>query len=91
MDRDRASLVHLPETYAGARIMEHAGDFVRDPLPAAGLDGILLASALHFVRDQPAIIRKAAASLKPDGRFLLVGQVRCRSRDRLGAVGEAVP
>lgn len=72
MDRDRSALAQVPSSFGGTRMIKFEGDFVRDPLPASELDGILLANALHFAKDQPAFIRKAAACLKPGGRFLLV-------------------
>ena len=72
MDRDARALGQVPEEHGTRRITKHTGDFVTEALPATDLDGILLANALHFVRDQPGFIRRAAASLKPTGAFLLV-------------------
>jgi SAM-dependent methyltransferase len=49
----------------------HAGDFTRRmPLPA--LDGIVMANALHFVRDQPAAVALAASYLRPGGRLVVI-------------------
>lgn len=47
-------------------------DFVRDELPFAHLDGILLANSLHYVQAQLAFIQKAQRYLKPRHRFLIV-------------------
>jgi trans-aconitate methyltransferase len=47
-------------------------DFVTQPLPFPGLDGLLLANSLHFVEDKPACIAKLSQSLLPQGRLLLV-------------------
>ena len=35
------------------------------------LDGALLANSLHFIRDQPAVLRAVAARLKPGGRLVV--------------------
>lgn len=72
MDRDAMALKQVPEMHGTTRITKHAGDFVTGSFPYKDLDGILLANALHFVRDQSEFIRRAGASLKPAGVFLLV-------------------
>ena len=46
-------------------------DFTK-PLPLPPLDGLLLANALHFVRDQSALLTQVAAYLRPTGRLLVV-------------------
>jgi len=72
MDRDATALKLVPEMHGTTRITKHHGDFVTDALPATDLDGILLANALHFVRDQPDFIRSVRGSLEPAGALLLV-------------------
>ena len=72
MDRDASALKQVPEMHGTTRITKHTGDFVSEPLPVSDLDGILLANALHFVRDQSDFIRRISAYLKPSGTFLLV-------------------
>lgn len=72
MDRDAAALKEVPEQFGGARIVKHLGDFVHDAIPAMELEGILLANALHFVREQTGLISKLAEQLNPTGVFLLV-------------------
>ena len=71
MDRDAKALKQVPEQFGTTRITKQVGDFVTEALPA-NFDGILLANALHFVRDQPDFIRRASDFLKPTGAFLLV-------------------
>jgi hypothetical protein len=41
-------------------------------LGAPGLDGVLLANALHYVRDAAAMLARVAAMLRPGGRVVLI-------------------
>ncbi|MBK8498046.1 MAG: methyltransferase domain-containing protein [Flavobacteriales bacterium] len=72
VDRDASALDQMPEQHGRTRITKHLGDFTTGPLPVRDLDGILLANALHFVRDQSDFIRRVSESLKSTGTFLLV-------------------
>ncbi|HEX6042162.1 class I SAM-dependent methyltransferase [Longimicrobium sp.] len=56
---------------AGPRIHVHHADFTRR-LPLPPLDGILMANALHFVRDQPAMVTLGASYLRPGGRLVVI-------------------
>lgn len=47
-------------------------DFVKEVLPTSGLDGILMANSLHYVRDKPAFLEKISAHLQKNGLFLIV-------------------
>ncbi len=47
-------------------------DFEVDELPFAGLDGILMANSLHFVKDKKTFIKKAKSWLKISGCFLII-------------------
>lgn len=46
-------------------------DFTR-PLDLPALDGLVMANALHFMRDKWPVVIQLKKYLKPDGRFLLV-------------------
>jgi ubiquinone/menaquinone biosynthesis C-methylase UbiE len=41
-------------------------------LPVNNLDGILMANALHYVKDKNVVIKKLAKHLKPAGQFIIV-------------------
>jgi SAM-dependent methyltransferase len=49
----------------------HAADFTRR-LPLPPLDGIVVANALHFVRNQPETVALAASYLRPGGRLVVI-------------------
>jgi ubiquinone/menaquinone biosynthesis C-methylase UbiE len=47
------------------------GDFSQ-PLDLPALDGILLANALHFVKEHAAVLARLVKLLKPNGRVVLI-------------------
>lgn len=47
-------------------------DFVQDQLPLSNLDGILMANALHYVADKPALLDRLQDYLKPEAHLLIV-------------------
>lgn len=47
-------------------------DFEADPLPLEALDGILMANALHYVADKPALLEKLQRVRTPTAPFLIV-------------------
>ncbi len=66
VDRDGRALA--TNTAATQHIL---ADFTQ-PLPLPPLHGLLMANALHFVRDQVAMLKRCASCLYPDGRLVLV-------------------
>lgn len=78
LDRDAGALAALARTPARADvrvvpvIADFAGDLALPGGPEAGLDGILLANALHFAEDAGAVLAKLATLLAPGGRVVLV-------------------
>jgi ubiquinone/menaquinone biosynthesis C-methylase UbiE len=69
VERQRAAVAQAAEP--GATIVPTQADFTR-PIDLPPLDGVLMANALHFVRDQPAALALIASYLRPSGRLLLV-------------------
>ena len=47
-------------------------DFINDALPFYKVDGILMANAIHYVKDKPAFIEKIKKHLKASGQMIIV-------------------
>jgi ubiquinone/menaquinone biosynthesis C-methylase UbiE len=47
-------------------------DLEKDRLPFGNLDGILMANALHFIRDQSTFIHNIQSSLKKNGNVIIL-------------------
>jgi ubiquinone/menaquinone biosynthesis C-methylase UbiE len=77
VDRDERALDALRASAAarfpGRNVTTRTGDFTT-PLPVddESFDGLLMANSLHFVRDKEPVLRRAVATLRPRGRFVLV-------------------
>jgi ubiquinone/menaquinone biosynthesis C-methylase UbiE len=75
VDRDGKAIVRqraaLAQAAPGATIHPIQADFTR-PIELPPLDGVLMANALHFVREQAAALAHIAGYLRPGGRLLLV-------------------
>jgi trans-aconitate methyltransferase len=69
VDRDAGALRRLGQRLPGVRAQ--LADF-RQPLGLDGMDGILMANSLHFVRDKRPVLDVVVAALAPGGRLVLV-------------------
>jgi len=71
VDTDASSLKKV-KVAEGITLTTHQLDVVKQPWPFAVLDGILMANALHYVRDKDVFIQKLQQHLTPGGLWLLV-------------------
>lgn len=72
VDKDRAALSRIVPPQRSIQLETLTADFVTDELSLPPLDGVLMANALHFVREQDAFLARAQRWLREDGCFLLV-------------------
>jgi trans-aconitate methyltransferase len=85
VDRDAAASAALTEwaTHHAPNVTVLHADFTRPlafpSLEPAALDGMLLANALHFVRDPGAVLARLVAHLRPGGRVVIVEYDRRRA------------
>lgn len=69
-DKDQQVISQIPES--AVKLHFHQLDFERELLNVSELDGILMANALHFIKDQRNIILKWKKVLKKKGTFIIV-------------------
>jgi ubiquinone/menaquinone biosynthesis C-methylase UbiE len=71
VDRDSGSLKRLASAANGAPIETVVADFAR-PLNLSGLDGVVMANSLHFVRDKAPVLASVRDMLRPGGTLIVV-------------------
>jgi ubiquinone/menaquinone biosynthesis C-methylase UbiE len=80
VDRDKRALASLNRR-AASSVTTVTADFTKPfDLPGLGppgLDGVLLANALHYVRDDAGMLTRVAAMLRSGGRVVLIEYDRC--------------
>ena len=74
VDRDARALASLQRWAArdGANVIPVEADFTRPLELPELLDGLLVANALHFVRDAEVVLARLAALVRPGGRVVIV-------------------
>lgn len=78
-DRDPAAVRTLGTlTLPGGAGLQVAQSDFTGPLRLPRVDGVLMANALHFVRDQERVLRRLVRQLPPDGKLLVVEYDRTR-------------
>jgi len=75
VDRDAGSLRRLGEAmgrrFPATGLDIVVADFSR-PLKLHGLDGVVMANSLHFVRDKAPVLKSVSDLLRPGGSLLIV-------------------
>ncbi len=75
IDRDAGALNQqrreMRARFPTAQVTYHMDDFTR-PIDLPPLDGVLMANALHFVKDKVPVLRLMYGYLKPGGRLIVV-------------------
>lgn len=62
---------HFAESYPDASLHLVRADFTRS-LALPSLDGLVMANALHFVKEKRPVVARLAGVLKPGGRLIVV-------------------
>jgi ubiquinone/menaquinone biosynthesis C-methylase UbiE len=71
VDKDRRALSQIQSKLETASIITHHQDFTK-PLSLENLDGILMANALHFIRDQASLLGRLKKHVKSTGKFIVI-------------------
>ena len=69
VDRDASALRAIPNRVGGVAVTTVVHDVTADDLPLSDLDGVLIANALHYVRDQAGWLTRLRGRLR---RFRLL-------------------
>src|SRR5262245_54029658 len=67
--KDKSALARIPSLNI-VTVEKISADFVHEHLSLSDLDGILMANALHFVKDKISFLKKNKTCIKPQGIFL---------------------
>jgi ubiquinone/menaquinone biosynthesis C-methylase UbiE len=70
-DRDASSLEQI-KVHDGVSLDTLHLDFVKQAMDLPPLDGILMANALHYVKDQDLFLERLKTHVKPGGRLVIV-------------------
>lgn len=71
IDKEAAALKKV-KVAEGVHLKTQKADFVHGLLPLENIEGVLMANALHYVRDKHAFLQELRSYTKPAFSFLLV-------------------
>jgi ubiquinone/menaquinone biosynthesis C-methylase UbiE len=75
VDRDAGAIRRLAgemgRAFPATAVEVEVADFTR-PLRLSGLDGVVMANSLHFVRDKRPVLESVRGILRPGGRLVVV-------------------
>jgi ubiquinone/menaquinone biosynthesis C-methylase UbiE len=75
VDREAGSLRELADAmgkrFPATQLDVVKADFTR-PLALSGLDGIVMANSLHFIRDKRPVLARVKSMIRPGGRLIVV-------------------
>jgi ubiquinone/menaquinone biosynthesis C-methylase UbiE len=75
VDKDGRALrsigAEMGKRFPGVTLEVKTGDF-RGDLGLSGLDGVVMANSLHFVRDKEPVVESVRRMLRPEGRLIVV-------------------
>jgi ubiquinone/menaquinone biosynthesis C-methylase UbiE len=75
VDRDASALqelaIQMGKRFSKVAVETKVADFTR-PLRLSGLDGIVMANSLHFVRDKGPVLEAVRSMLRPGGKLVIV-------------------
>ena len=72
IDQSSSSLRKIPPHIASTQISTHAGDFARIPTGLTQPDGILMANAIHYIREKEAFLSLWMESFAHKPAFLII-------------------
>jgi ubiquinone/menaquinone biosynthesis C-methylase UbiE len=72
IDNNEQALKQIPAQHNKVLIEKIRADFNQPGISFTGLNGILMANSLHYIKDKDSFIQKSGEWLKEDGSFLLV-------------------
>lgn len=78
VDKNENSLRKIPADINDVSIETITADFIHDHLDVKGVDGILMANSIYYVKDKEKFLRRIAPLLKANRWFLLVEYDRQR-------------